>query len=73
MQKSKEITPITAAWAFDSRVVQRNLNEGLISPADVKSFIDGLPDVGSKGDMVRTTRPGQGGDNDGDDDLEERE
>ncbi|GAC1521657.1 MAG: hypothetical protein NVS3B10_22360 [Polyangiales bacterium] len=51
MEKAK--APTTAQ--LDIRVLQRNLLDGTLSAADLKSHIAALPDLASKAETVQTT------------------
>lgn len=54
---------------FDTRIMSRNVSDGFITEADVKSHIAGLTDVAAKGEPLRASRPGA--DDDLDDETEE--
>ncbi|GAC1378434.1 MAG: hypothetical protein NVSMB47_22770 [Polyangiales bacterium] len=51
MEKAK--APTTAQ--LDIRVLQRNLLDGTLSAADLKSHIANLPDLAAKAETVQTT------------------
>ncbi len=46
-------------WKFDTRVVARNLDAGIISEADLAAHLKALPDVAEKGETHFTPRPGE--------------
>jgi hypothetical protein len=64
MEKPKQ----PAHMIYDTRVIQRNLHEGVITQADVNNWIEKLPDAATKAEPVRTTlgRDDDGGYDDGD-------
>jgi hypothetical protein len=51
---------------YDTRVLQRNVHDGVLTQASVKTWFETLPDVTSKSEPVRASRPGQGEDLDDD-------
>lgn len=69
MDKSKQISHTFMPWAYDTRVIQRNVNEGVLTQADVKNMLEKLPDVAEKAEPMHTTLGG----NDIDDDMEEQD
>lgn len=58
--------------AFDTRVLQRNIGDGTLTPEDAQKFIDGLPDVAAKAEPFNTRLHGGEREED-DDDLDEGE
>lgn len=54
------------ANVFDTRVIQRNVGDGSLTDADVKSHLGRLPDVANKAQPFDTTL--RGFERDGDDD-----
>ncbi len=70
MQKSKQASTAFSSWNFDTRVIQRNIIDGVITAQEVKHFLGELPDVSAKGEPMHTVRPGQD-DTDMDDDVDQ--
>jgi hypothetical protein len=71
MQKSKQASIAFQTWAYDTRVVARNIVDGVITPQDVKHFLGELPDVAAKAETMHTSRPGHDDDDDDDNDMDE--
>lgn len=46
-------------WKFDTRVVGRNLDNGVLTEADLATHLKALPDVADKGEQFSTPRPGE--------------
>ena len=51
---TKNLTP----QLLDTRVLQRNVQDGLLSADDLKAHLAALPDVTGKGEPLRAARPG---------------
>jgi hypothetical protein len=43
---------------FDTRIMHRSVTDGFLSEEDVKAHLTTLPDVASKGEPLRASRPG---------------
>ena len=71
MKTTKQGSTTFQSWNFDTRVLQRNMADGVITQNDVKGFLDGLTDVAAKSETMHTNRPGQSdGDLDDEDDVD---
>lgn len=46
-------------WRFDLRVQNRNLNEGVVTAAELKAHLAALPDVADKGESIDLGKPGE--------------
>lgn len=57
---------------FDSRVMHRHVQDGFLTPDDVKAHLAALPDVAAKAEPLRASHPGSDvDDGDLDDETEE--
>ena len=54
MSNTKNKSPMV----YDVRVLQRNVGDGTLSEGEVKSHLDGLPDVAAKGTPFETSLRG---------------
>lgn len=74
MKTTKQASATFMPWNYDTRVIARNLSEGVITAPDHKAFLAALPDVASKADSIHSGRPGeQDLDSDLDDESDEQE
>jgi hypothetical protein len=62
MDKTKQGSIAFMGWKFDTRVIQRNINEGVMTAAEYNTFVEKLPDVSAKAEPVRTSLTGGNGD-----------
>jgi hypothetical protein len=71
MDKTKQGSIAFMHWKFDTRVIQRNINEGVMTAAEYDAFVEKLPDVASKGEPVHTSLSGNNDDDGIDDDVDQ--
>ena len=57
-------------WKFDTRVVARNVDAGIILPNELEAHFKALADSAAKGEPFHTPRPGEQAADD-DDDLDD--